>query len=120
MKSARIALALAGIWGAVLAQNTPSGNVPAVLSAAAREARHRLDLAGTRAVAYFHSLDSIEVNLRDLGLALNPQLVSLRLRIESALNGAEDAIAQNDLAAANEALDQAEALLARLASKLGG
>jgi hypothetical protein len=85
-----------------------------------REARHREGLIATRAIAYFHSMDSIEESLNSLGVTLHPQLVSLRLRIEAALNNTDDALEQSDLATANEALDVAEALLARLAAKLGG
>jgi hypothetical protein len=120
MKAARFALALAGFAGALLAQDTSPAGVSAKPSAATRQARHRLDLIATRAIANFRSLESIEANLNDLGLALHPQLVMLRLRIEGALNAAEDAIDAGDLTAASESLDQAEALLGRLASQLGG
>jgi hypothetical protein len=65
-------------------------------------------------------MDSIEENLNGMGATLHPQLVSLRLRIEAALNNTDEALDQNDLATANQALDMAEALLARLAAQLGG
>ena len=120
MKIVRIGLLLAGCVLSALAQENAPGGVSAKPSAATRQARHRLDLIGTRAIAYFHSLDSIAANLDDLGLALHPDLVSLRLRVEAALNGAEDDIDQGALSAASEKLDQAEALVARLAAKLGG
>ncbi len=120
MKAVHIALLLTSALGSVLAQDVAPSSAPAKPSAAMREAWHREGLIATRAIAYFHSMDSIEESLNSLGVTLHPQLVSLRLRIEAALNNTDDALEQSDLATANEALDVAEALLARLAAKLGG
>jgi hypothetical protein len=116
VKAAQIALLLIAALGPVFAQDA------AKPSAAMREVRHREGLVATRAIAYFHSMDSIEENLDSLGATLHPELVSLRLRIEAALNNTDEALEQSpsDLARANQALDVAEALLARLAAKLGG
>lgn len=82
--------------------------------------RHRLVLIQTRAVAYFHSVDSIEERLRGEGMVLHPETVVLRVRIEAELGEARAALDQDDLTAAGDALDQAQALLERLAAKLGG
>src|SRR5262245_36729017 len=83
-----------------------------------REMRHRFNLVATRATANFRSADSIEQSLRADGIALHPELVALRLRIELSLDAAEAAIAQNDLSAASEALDRAEGFLARFARRI--
>jgi hypothetical protein len=123
VRAARIALALASICGSVLAQNVPPPRTPARPSAITREmreARHRLMLIQTRAVAYFHSMDSIEERLRAQGMVLHPETVVLRVRIEAELGEARAGLDQDDLATAGEALDQAQALVDRLAAKLGG
>ena len=111
MKLARILLALSCVLGAALAEDAPPSK---------RDLNKRLGLVATRAIANFRSADSIEKNLKAMGLTLHPQLVSLRLRIEGSLDTAEAAIEHNDLRAAAEALDQAQALLDRFAAKLGG
>ncbi len=117
MKAAVIVLAL---WcGPMLAQDQPASS-PAKPSAEMREVHHRLGLVATRAIAYFRSMDSIEENLEAMGLELNPDLVSLRKRIEDALDATDAAIDKNDAKSANESLDRAEALVKRLAQKLGG
>jgi hypothetical protein len=120
VKLARIALALVGVLAPVLAQNAPPLPPPAKPSAAVREMRHRLMLVSTRAIAYFHSADSIEQNLRSAGMALHPQIVVLRVRAEAFLNEARAALDQGDLETAGEALDQAQACVDRLAARLGG
>jgi len=53
-------------------------------------------------------------------MTLNPELVSLRMGIEDALDATDAAIDKKDAKAANESLDRAEALVGRLAKKLGG
>ena len=120
MKAARIALLLAGLVAPLLAQNGPPPRAPAKPSAEMRDMRHRLVLIQTRAIAYFHSMDSIEERLRAEGMVLHPETVVLRVRVEAELGGARAALDQDDLPAAGEALDQAQALLDRLAAKLGG
>ncbi len=120
MKLARIVLALTSLCGSVPAQNTPPARAPARPPAEMREARHRLVLIQTRAIAYFHSMDSIEERLRAQGMVLHPETVVLRVRIEAELGEARAALDQDDLATAGEALDQAQALVDRLAAKLGG
>jgi hypothetical protein len=126
VKTASILLGLTGVVGAALAQDaSPSqdsskSDSTSKPSRAKREVTHRLELIATRAIANFRSAESIEKNLKSLGASLHPQLVSLRLRIEAALDRAEDAIKEDDLPAATEALDQAQALLDRYAAKLGG
>jgi len=82
--------------------------------------RHRLVLVQTRAIAYFHSMDSIEERLRAQGMVLHPETVVLRVRIEAELGEARGALDQDDRATAEEAMDQAQALVERLAAKLGG
>lgn len=120
MRAAPIALLLAGLGAALLAQNAPPPRAPAKPPAEMRDMRHRLVLIQTRAVAYFHSMDSIEQRLRSEGMVLHPETVVLRVRLEAELGEARAALDENDLAAAGEALDQAQALLDRLAAKLGG
>jgi hypothetical protein len=93
---------------------------PAPDPSALRDVRHHFDLAATRAAANFHSLDSIEANLREDGAVLHPQLAALRLRIETALREAGAAIGERDLAAADQAIDRAQALLDRFARQIGG
>ena len=114
MKIARIALALASVLTPALAQNAAKPR------AAEKETRHRLLLVSTRAIAYFHSADSIEQNLRADGLVLHPQIVVLRVRAEAALGAARAALDQGDLDSAGEALDLAQACVDRLAARLGG
>jgi hypothetical protein len=120
VRAARIALLLAGLGAGLLAQNAPPPRAPARPSAATREMRHRLVLIQTRAIAYFHSMDSIEERLRAQGMVLHPETVVLRVRLEAELGEARAALDEDDLATAGEALDQAQALLDRLAAKLGG
>ena len=117
MRTAAILLAV--MTGAILAQDRPPA-APAKPSLEMREARHRLGLAATRAIAYFRHMDSIAANLDDQGIELHPDLVILRSRIESELDATDEALDQNDPKKANQALDRAEALLGRLAQRLGG
>src|SRR5215472_9677433 len=119
MHAAKIVLASAGVLGLAQAQNVAPSSATAP-SDVMREVRHRLGLIATRAIANFHSMDSIEENLRDLGAVLHPDLVALRGRIEAALNDADAASDESDPARANEALDRAQAFLDRLAARLGG
>ena len=112
-------LALGVIW----AQDTPRPQAPAPAQShtkAQKDAQKRLGLIATRAIANFHSADSIEANLNRHGPSLHPQTVALRLRIEAALDEAQKAIDQADPAAANEELDMAQALLQRFIQRLGG
>ena len=85
-----------------------------------KEVRHRLGLVATRAIANFRSADSIEERLRAEGMSLHPDLVGLRLNIESELDRADAAIEHNDLSGAAKALDRAQAHLDRFAARLGG
>ena len=119
MRAARIALLLAGLGAGLLAQNAPPPRAPLVTREMS-EMRHRLVLIQTRAIAYFHSMDSIEERLRAQGMVLHPETVVLRVRLEAELGEARAALDQDDLAMAGEALDQAQALVDRLAAKLGG
>ncbi|HTS46688.1 MAG TPA: hypothetical protein VMH05_02025 [Bryobacteraceae bacterium] len=117
MKAALIALALS--CAPMLAQDQPVSS-PVKPSAEMREVQHRLGLVATRAIGYFRSMDSIGESLEAMGLELNPDLVSLRVRIEAALDATDEAIDKNDAKKANDSLDRAEALVTRLAQKLGG
>ncbi len=114
MKAAVAALVLC--CGPILAHSQPQPSSAAEL----REVRHRLGLVATRAIACFHSMDSIEANLEAMGMSLNSELVNLRTRIEGALDSADGSVEKGDAKAANDALDRAEALVGRLAQKLGG
>jgi hypothetical protein len=111
------------------AQNPPSTRAPApsqnqaqaqAQAQAQKDAKRRLGLLATRALANFRSADSIEANLSERGLSLHPQIVALRLRIEAALGEAQKAVDQADPAAANEALDRAQGFLQRFIQQLGG
>ena len=82
--------------------------------------RHRLGLAATRAIANFHSADTIEEHLRAEGQSLHPELMRLRLNIESELDEADSAINRGDLTGAAKAIDRAQAFLDRFAARLGG
>ncbi len=89
-------------------------------TAAMKAARQRFGLVSTRAVANFRSADSIEERLKAQGGTLHPSLVSLRLRIEAALDKAEAALGKSDVKTAVEQTKQAEGLLDKFAHKLGG
>ncbi len=109
--------------GVVCAQDAPRPQVPAPARSQAqlqKDAKLRLGLLATRAIANFRSADSIEANLNAEGLSLHPQIVALRLRIEAALDEAQIAVDHGDPAAANEALDRAEALLHSYIQRVGG
>ncbi len=84
------------------------------------EAKHRLMLISTRAVANFRAADHIEQRLRDRGLVLHPELTALRLRIEAALDECDAAIKVSDAKAADESIDRAQAFLDRYARRIGG
>jgi hypothetical protein len=115
-KAALIASLLA--LAPVFAQNAPQAAVPQ--TPALKEAHHRFDLVATRAVANFRSADSIEARLRADGATLNPQITSLRLRIEAALDEGQADLDKGDVDAAKKATDRAEGLVDRFARRLGG
>jgi ElaB/YqjD/DUF883 family membrane-anchored ribosome-binding protein len=124
MKSLVVSLLAVGV---IYAQDTPRAQAPASAPPQVRPqtqlqkaAQRRLGLLATRAIANFHSADSIEANLNKHGHSLHPEIVALRLRIEAALDEAQKAIDQADPAAANEELDMAQALLQRFIQRLGG
>jgi len=119
--------------GVASAQNAPSPQTPAqpqgqpqtqaqtqAQAQAQKDAKKRLGLLATRAISNFHSADSIEASLSQEGLSLHPQLVTLRLRIEAALDEAQTADDHGNTADAKEALDTAQALLDRYVQRLGG
>jgi len=112
------------MFGSALAQDKAPAKAPTPPSpptpAATREMRNRLGLVATRAIANFHSAESIEEHLRAEGQTLHPDLVRLRLNIESELDQADAAINHNDLACAAKALDRAQGFLDRFAARLGG
>ena len=111
---------LAGLT--LLAQNAPP--VPKPLPANAtkeqKEVRRRFNSVAARATANFVSADSIEESLRQWGVTLHPQLISLRVRIEASLREAQAAMDQGDLTTTKEALDHAMGFLDRFAQRLGG
>jgi hypothetical protein len=107
----------------ISAQDAPSPRVPAPApprTQPQKDAQRRLGLLATRAIANFRSADSIEANLNERGLSLHPQISALRLRIEAALDEAQKAVDEADPAAANQALDRAQALLQRFIQRIGG
>lgn len=111
------------VSGVMCAEDTRSPQVTAPArpqTQAQKDAQRRLGLLATRAIANFRSADSIEANLNARGLSLHPQIVALRLRIEAALDEAQKAVDSADPAAANKALDSAQALLQHFIQRLGG
>jgi hypothetical protein len=92
----------------------------ACLGAAQTGARVRLGEVAARATANFRSADSIEARLEAEGATLHPEVVTLRVRIEMALDEARESLANNDEAAASEAVERARALLDRFARRIGG
>jgi hypothetical protein len=113
--------------GVVFAQDAPKPPAPAQSKAQTpaksepeKDAKKRLGLIATRAIANFRSADSIEANLGARGETIHPQLAALRLRIEAALDEAQTAVDHGQSADANKALDNAQALLDRFAQRLGG
>jgi ElaB/YqjD/DUF883 family membrane-anchored ribosome-binding protein len=89
-------------------------------SAALKSARQHFGLVATRATANFKSADNIEERLKAQGSTLHPSLVTLRLRIEAALDKAEAALGKGDVKTAVEQTRQAEGMLDKFAKKLGG
>jgi hypothetical protein len=85
-----------------------------------KDTKRRFGQIATRAAANFRSADSIERRLNSDGQSLHPQLVALRLRVETALEESREAMNGGDLAGANEALDRAQGFLDRYAKKIGG
>jgi hypothetical protein len=85
-----------------------------------KDTRRRFGQIATRAAANFHAADSIEQRLRAEGASLHPQLISLRLRIQSSLEESRAAMDSGDFDSANEALDRAQGFLDRFARRLGG
>src|SRR5713226_1516109 len=74
-----------------------------------REAQQRLRLIATKAVANFRAAESIENQLRQDGNSLHPQWIAMRMRIEAALDDAQDELRTGKLKEANETLDRAQA-----------
>jgi hypothetical protein len=111
MKRFLVAAGLALVMGAALiAQDRPTQ----------KDTKRRFGQVATRAIANFRAADSIERRLSADGSSLHPQLVTLRLRIESGLDEARIAIDGGDFDSANEALDRAQGFLERFAKKIGG
>jgi hypothetical protein len=86
----------------------------------AKDARHQLMLASTRAEANFRVADALDWRLRDQGLMLHAQLIAMRLRIQATLNDARAAFEEGDFAGFNESLTRADALIERFAKRIGG
>jgi hypothetical protein len=85
-----------------------------------RKARERLGLTASRAIALFHSADSIAANLEARGATLHPELIAMRVNIERLLDRAEAAIDKGDRKAAGRDLDRAEGFLTRFSKRIGG
>ncbi len=98
--------------------------VPKPFSASAtkeqKEALRRFNSVSARATANFASADSIDASLRQWGVTLHPQLISLRVRIEGALREAQGALDRGSVSEANEAMDRATGYLNQFAQRLGG
>jgi hypothetical protein len=86
----------------------------------AKELRIRFGNAVAHATANFQSADSIEAKLRYCGSTLHPQIASLRVLIEMALDDARAALDVNAYDDAAASVVRAEALLDRFARRLGG
>ena len=85
-----------------------------------RKARERFGLTASRAIALFHSADSIAANLEARGATLHPDLIAMRQNIERLLDRAEAALDKGDRRVASRELDRAEGFLARYAKRIGG
>lgn len=112
MKRTLLSIALIFCVGAValVAQDRPTQ----------RDTKRRFGQIASRAVANFRAADSIERRLNADGASLHPLLSALRTRVESSLEESREAMNGGDLAAANEALDQAQGFLDKFAKKIGG
>lgn len=84
------------------------------------DAREQFDLVATRAAAYQRSAETIEARLNREGMTMHPQIIALRTRIGVTLDKARHALDMGDAKAANRAIKAADALVDRLAQKLGG
>jgi hypothetical protein len=85
-----------------------------------KEAWRKFNSVSARATANFASADSIEANLRQYGITLHPQLISLRVRIEAALREAQGDLDHGELNDAKAAMDRANGFLDQFAQRLGG
>lgn len=83
------------------------------------EARLRMQLVASRALALFRAADSIASSLQARGMRLRSTSTALRVRIEMVLDRAEAAIGSGDVERAAGELERAEALLARLGRETG-
>lgn len=83
-------------------------------------ARMKMIHSSTRAEANFRVADNLDSQLRQQGLTINAQLITMRLRIESAMDQARAAMEKSDWAAMDEALTRADAILDRFAKRIGG
>ena len=104
-------------------KQTPAAQPPEApppTASAVRATRHSFMLVSTRAIALFRSADSIEDGLRADGSTLHPSTITLRLRIEHALDQAESAIDKGDLEQANNEIKLAGELVSRFARRIGG
>ena len=108
------------LWQIVLAAALLVSPALAEDSAALKAAREHFGLVATRAVANFRAADSVEARLHAQGNTLHPSLVTLRLRIEAALDKAEAALNKKEVKTAVEQTRLAEGLLDKFAKKLGG
>jgi len=108
------------LLAAVLLTGCLSAQTPAPKEPSQKDVRYRFGLVVTRAVANFHSADSIEAGLAAQGSTLNPQIATLKLRIQAALDESHKALDGGQVAAADEALTRAESMLDRFAAKIGG
>jgi hypothetical protein len=105
------ALLLFGLSAALLvAQDRPTQ----------KDTKRRFGQVATRAIANFRAADSIERRLNADGASLNPQLIVLRLRVESSLEETRAALDNGDFDSANEALDRAQGFLDKFAKRIGG
>ena len=77
-------------------------------------------LVSTRAVALFHSADTIEARLAAEGSTMHPSTATLRMRIEHHLDQAEAAINKGERAKADEHIKVADELVSRFARRIGG
>jgi len=82
--------------------------------------QERFDNVAALAAAYLDSAESIEWRLNQDGATLHPETIALCSRITASLNRAQDAIHRGSTKSAEDAMNTAEALVERLAKKLGG
>lgn len=89
-----------------------------VSTAKERRLRQQFDDLAARASALVEVVDQMEVNLRQQGLALHPDIASTRNSLVAAMEIASDALAHRDWTELHKSLDRARGWVDRLRRQL--